>query len=165
MKDYVLNTYRYKNIIFLSENLPRHFGRGYLHLPSIWHTVDVLPSRSMPSWQRKIIDAPRPVPASIFSSHPFQRRPGCPQLISGYMNKNTIYKSFNKFFVMIIPNCPSIFFRTGRRYTKFVCMAIITLLEMDNEEVIASRKGMINVRIFTIYCKQFEISLHFLGTD
>ena len=65
-----------------TKNVPKHWGSGYLHFPSLWHTVEVLPTKVIPSWQRKIIEAPRPVPLSMFSSHPFQRRPGWPQLIS-----------------------------------------------------------------------------------
>lgn len=66
----------------INRNLPKHFGNGYRHFPSFWHTVDVLPCSSIPSWHLNMIEAPKPVPTSIFSNQPFQRRPGCPQLIS-----------------------------------------------------------------------------------
>lgn len=57
-------------------------GLGYRHLPSTWQTDEELPSRRMPSLQRKMTDAPRPVPPSKFSSHPLYSGPGSPQLIS-----------------------------------------------------------------------------------
>lgn len=66
--------------------LPRHCGRGYLHLPSIWQTVELLPSRSISGWHRNMMLAPNPVPASMFSNQPLKRLPGCPQLISIEIN-------------------------------------------------------------------------------
>lgn len=73
----------------VSKNLPKHFGSGYLHFPSIWHTVEELPSKVIPSWHLNMILAPRPVPPSIFSNQPFQSLPGWPQLISTHArNKN-----------------------------------------------------------------------------
>lgn len=58
------------------------WGAGYRQWPSIWHTDDELPSSRVPSLQRKMADAPSPVPPSKFSSHPLYSGPGSPQLIS-----------------------------------------------------------------------------------
>lgn len=75
---------------------PRQRGSGYRQCPSIWHTVDVLPFSFMPSWHRKIILAPRPVPASIFSSQPLFRGPGWPQLISNPERTQTIRRNIRE---------------------------------------------------------------------
>lgn len=75
-----------------AKHSPRHWGSGYLHFPSIWQTVEEFPTNFIPSWQRKIIDAPNPVPPSIFSNQPFHNLPGCPQFISTHAQKKSTVK-------------------------------------------------------------------------
>lgn len=57
----------------VSANSPRHMGSGLLQEPSAWHTVDWSPTMLMLAKQRKMMEEPRAVPWSMFSSHPFDR--------------------------------------------------------------------------------------------
>lgn len=96
-------------------------------MPSIWQTVLVCPSIRIPSWQRNMMEAPRPVPASMFSSQPFHSRPGWPQFIStcntttySYRyNYNTSRKGIAQFYLILYQS------NSVKSYYLTVCFLIL----------------------------------------
>lgn len=54
----------------LEYHIPMQSGGGYRQVPSLWHTELEFPNMSMLLWQRNMMDAPKPVPDSMFSIQP-----------------------------------------------------------------------------------------------